>query len=269
MNTDYILLDTGDGKRLEQFGGLRIIRSAKQADWRPTLGKKEWESADAVYENDSWSCEIDDFSVHFDDVSFSLSLLDTGQVGIFPEQMDNWKWLAETTQGENQKILNGFAYTGGSTLFASNHINSVTHLDASKPAVKRAKLNRELSFRTNNNIRFIQDDVISFMEKELKRGNKYNGFIFDPPAFGKGGKGKKWKLTKDLPKLMELIYELADGAPDFLLISAHDPAMDHVHLAKMIKKMCSKSSKIESGELTIPAQSGNDLRNGYFARCRL
>lgn len=269
MNTDYTLLDTGDGKRLEQFGSIRIIRAAKQALWKPALPISEWEKADAVYDDEGWHGITEDFSTHFNDVCFSLGMLESGQVGVFPEQIPNWEWLSEIIKGEKHNIINGFAYTGGSTLFASNHINKVTHLDASKPAIKKAKINAEQSFKDSNDIRYIQDDVLSFLRKEIKRGNRYDGFIFDPPAFGTGGKGKKWKLSKNLPELLEMVYELSDGKPEFILLSAHDQTMDHKKLAKMIKKMCPKSAKIESGDLIMKAESGNDLKNGYFARCKL
>ena len=268
MDTDYKLLDTGNGKRLEQFGSFRIIRAAKQALWKPALPKSEWQKADASFE-DEWKGDIRDFSTSFNDVCFNLGMLESGQVGVFPEQMENWIWLDKVIEGERHSIINGFAYTGGSTMFASNHINKVTHLDASKPAIKRAKENAELSFKKSNDIRYVQDDVMTFLKKELKRGHHYDGFIFDPPAFGKGGKGKKWKLSKDLPELLELVYGLSSGNPAFIMLSAHDPSLDHVKLAKMIKKMCPKSVKVESGDLIIKAKSGNNLKNGYFARCLL
>jgi len=269
MNTDYILLDTGNEKRLEQFGKLRIVRAAKQAKWKPVLPKSEWDAADVSYDEDGWKGDLSDFSIHFDDICFTLDFLESGQVGIFPEQVENWQWLQQVTKGEKHNIINGFAYTGGSTLFASNHINHVTHLDASKPAIKRAKSNAEISFKGENNIRYIQDDVMTFLQKEIKRGKKYEGFIFDPPAFGKGGKGKTWKLSKDLPDLFEMIYELSEGTPSFILLSAHDPSMDHNTLAKMLKKMCPKSVNIESGDLVMSASSGNHMKNGYFARYAL
>lgn len=267
MNTDYKLLDTGNGKRLEQFGSIRIVRDAKQADWKPSLPKSEWAAADASYLKDGWDADLKPFNVSFQNITFSLELLETGQLGIFPEQIENWQWLEKINEGEKFDIINGFAYTGGSTLFASNRINRVTHLDASKPAIKRAKTNMELSFKDENNIRFIQDDVVSFLQKEIKRGKRYDGFIFDPPAFGKGGKGKTWKLSKDLPELMELIYELSGGNPAFILLTAHDPALNHKKLAENISKMCPSSASIESGDLIMPAESGNHLKNGYFARC--
>ncbi|ADD67519.1 conserved hypothetical protein [Denitrovibrio acetiphilus DSM 12809] len=266
MDSDYHLLDTGNGKRLEQFNKIRIVRAAKQADWAPSLPKEEWLAADAVFENDKWNTELKDFTVHFSDITFCLSLMESGQLGVFPEQQKNWQWLAEITQGERHHILNGFAYTGGSTLFSSNHINKVTHLDASKPAIKRAKQNLEFSFKSDNKVRFIQEDVITFMKKEVKRGKRYDGFIFDPPAFGKGGKGKTWKLSKDLPLLMELTYELAGGSPSFMLLSAHDPALDHKYLAKTIRKLCPVSAEVESGDLVMKTQNGNFMNNGYFAR---
>lgn len=192
--------------------------------------------------------------------------MDGGQIGIFPEQTPNWQWLSRITADKKCRIINGFAYTGGSTIFASNPNSEVTHLDASKTSVERAKLNLAISGKDKNKVRFIVDDVLTFLSKEVKRGNRYKGFIFDPPAFGRGGKNKTWKLARDMNDLMELIYQLSDGRPEFLLLSAHDPSLNEDILADLIKKLVPADALIEKGSLVMNCESGRDIKNGYFAR---
>jgi len=269
VNTNYRLLDTGNERRLEQIGNVRVVRNAKQAIWQPKLSEEIWCDADAFFDGEKWQGSIPECLVNFDNNTFEVSMMDGGQVGIFPEQMPNWEWLSKITHDKPYKIINGFAYTGASTIFASSKLTEVTHLDASKTAVTRAKLNLELSCKDDNNVRFIVDDVLTFLQKEVKRGNKYDGFIFDPPAFGRGGKGKTWKLSKDMPELMELIYQLSDGKPSFILLSAHDQSMDEDMLYDMIRKLCPKSADFEKGSLIMNCESGRDIKNGYFARCHV
>ncbi|PLX68758.1 MAG: hypothetical protein C0603_06300 [Denitrovibrio sp.] len=266
METNYKLLDTGSGKKLEQFGDVKLVRTAKQAFWKPSLPANEWGKVKVRYKDEKWIGEIDDFTVTFGDCTFSLGLLETGQIGIFPEQLENWKWLQEITKDKDMKIINGFAYTGGSTLFCSTPNTEVVHLDSSKPSITRAKKNLELSGKSENKVRFINDDVVTFLEKEVQRGNRYDGFVFDPPAFGRGGKGKTWKLSKDLSRLIELIGSLSDGSPKFVLITAHDPDMDGKILENYIRRIAPKDCKIESGDLIMKSDNGRSMRNGYFAR---
>jgi len=266
MKTNYKLLDTGKGRKLEQFGDLKLVRIAKQAFWKPSLPASEWDKAQVRYKDEKWIGESEDFTVTFDDCTFSLGLLETGQVGVFPEQAENWKWLKDVTKDKELKIINGFAYTGGSTLFSSTPKTEVVHLDASKPSITRAKTNLELSGKSENKVRFISDDVVTFLEKEVQRGKKYDGFIFDPPAFGRGGKGKIWKLSKDLSRLIELIGSLSDGSPSFVLITAHDPDMDGKMLSNYLSRIAPKDSNIESGDLIMKSEDGRSMRNGYYAR---
>ncbi|PLX71123.1 MAG: hypothetical protein C0602_02450 [Denitrovibrio sp.] len=266
MNSNYRLLDTGNEKRLEQIGSFRVVRNAKQAFWRPALSKQEWDSADAVFDGEKWEGSLPECRVHFDKKTFDISLMDGGQLGIFPEQSPNWEWLEKVTASKDHLIINGFAYTGASTIFASTTTNEVTHLDASKTSVKRAKINLGLSGKEENSVRFIVDDVITFLEKEVKRGRRYDGFIFDPPAFGRGAKNKIWKIDRDIPVLIELINQLSDGRPAFILLSAHEPSMDENYLADLIKKLCPANTQIEKGSLIMNCESGRNIENGYFAR---
>lgn len=265
MKTDYRLLDTGNGRRLEQFGGIRLVRAAKQAVWRPAMPESEWAKADAVFD-EKWDRGLPDFQVSFGDIIFQLSTAENGQVGVFPEQLPNWQWLADINAGQSYKVLNGFAYTGGSTLFTCKGAEETVHLDASAKSVNTARKNLELSGLTDRNVRFITDDLISFMQKEVRRGTRYDGFIFDPPAFGRGGRNKTWKLEKDLPVLINLMAELSGGAPAFVLLSAHEPTMDSETLARMITPLCRNKSAVEKGRLVMKTESGQNMHNGYFAR---
>ena len=269
MDTDYRLLDTGRERRLEQIGDIRIVRNAKQAFWSPALSKDFWDQADAFFDGESWYGSIPECEVKFGSSTFSISLMDGGQIGIFPEQIPNWHWLEKITENMSWKIINGFGYTGASTVFASHKTNTVTHLDASRTSVNRAKENLRLSGKEDNSVRFIVDDVLSFLRKEVSRGNTYDGFIFDPPAFGRGGKGKTWKLTKDMPELLELMQTLSGGKPSFALLTAHDSSMDENILADTLKQMFPPDAVIEKGPLIMKCESGRDIKNGYFARCVL
>jgi 23S rRNA (cytosine1962-C5)-methyltransferase len=267
MKTNYILLDSGNKKRLELFGDIKVVRPAVQADYKPALDQSKWDNPDLYFDGRSWIGEEKDFKIYFDDIAFSLNPGNNGQLGIFPEQVSNWQWLKKVNKDKSFKIINGFAYTGGSTLFSSNETNEIVHLDASKPAISRAKINAEISGKSNNNIRWVTEDVISFLKKEIKRGNKYQGFIFDPPAFGRGKKGEIWKLNKDLLLLFELINELSDGKPEFILISAHDKNLSLYKLSKIFERLKGiNKSEVEKANLVISSKSRNHLKNGYYVR---
>jgi len=271
MKTNYSLIDIGNKKRLERFGDIVVQRAAMQAEWKPNLERAEWKKADLFFDGEEWRGDDTEteFFVNFDDVVFCLKPMSMGQVGVFPEQARSWKWLEKIIEKSDKsfKVLNGFAYTGGSTMFSSYKNSEVCHVDASKASVNRAKVNAELSGKQDNNIRYIVDDVMTFMEKEVRRGNKYNGFIFDPPAFGRGGKGKTWKLNRDIGKLFSLIDQLSDGTPEFVLISAHDPSMCADDLKKMISGLSGVGAlNIDSGDFIMNAESGRYMHNGYYAR---
>lgn len=270
METNYTLLDTGNGRRLESFGDVIVNRMAKQADWSPAFSKDIWDRADLYFDGKTWFGDTDrEFTTNFDDIVFHLKAMENGQVGIFPDQLQNWRWLRKIIEErrEPMNIINGFAYTGGSTLFSSTTNTDVCHLEGAKASINRAKLNSESSGKSGLKIRWMAEDVITFLTKEVKRGKIYNGFIFDPPAFGRGGKGKVWKLKKDLPKLMELINQLSAGAPEFVLFTAHDPELPMYKLAQLVGELDGVNPReVEKANLVITAESGNHLKNGYFAR---
>ncbi len=270
VETNYTLLDTGNQKRLEKFGDITVVRNAKQAVWKSALSKKYWSQADLIFENNKWNKDFPENTfVTFGDNKFEIKAYEKGQVGIFPEQLSNWLWLEKNIKSRNKffNIINGFAYTGAATVFAGYENTSVCHLDSSKTSVNQAKKNWEISGKSNYRVRFIIDDVLDFLKKELKRGSKYNGFIFDPPAFGRGKKNKIWKFKRDLPSLFKYIDLLSDGNPEFILISAHEQGFSEFELKDMMKEIARVSERnIETGKMIIKAESGNDLPNGYYAR---
>jgi len=200
---------------------------------------------------------------------FELRLSPNRQIGIFPEQLANWQWLKDVISKANRplNILNGFAYTGASTLFASVKGTTITHIDASSSSVNWAKQNCHLSRLENNNIRWIVDDIIAFLTREVKRGSIYDGIILDPPAFGHGKKNATWKISSDLPKLMYLVDKLLSNDPEFMILSCHDKNFGHRELRNEIAKVQSlKNGRIETIDLTIKSETGNGLPAGKCAR---
>ncbi|MFQ5559844.1 MAG: hypothetical protein ACE5FU_04560 [Nitrospinota bacterium] len=273
MKKNYELLDTGKERKLEKFGDVLVNRPAKKAKWRKGFSEEIWKSAGLSFGDGRWNEGASGmlFKAWFADALFELKPLGGGQVGIFPEQEINWVWLSKIATETNRKlnILNGFASTGASTLFCSTENTEVCHVDGSKASVKTAARNAALSRKDENKIRWITDDVVSFMKREVRRGKKYDGFIFDPPAFGRGKGGKEWCLKRDLPFLLETVNQLSRGQPEFVLISSHDPELSSCALGKLLKNLDGvRDEEVESGVLEIPAKSGQNLPGGVYARWR-
>lgn len=271
---DYELIDCGEERRVERFGKTVVNRPCAQAYFarriknldldaffmRKNDGNK-WKMNENVPKN--WQINIGE------KIKAKLSFSENGQVGIFPEQFNNWKWIKEKVEKNpaKLKILNTFAYTGISTLFSSTENTEVCHVDGAKSAINSAKKNAELSGLSENKIRWICDDVLTFMEREIRRGNKYNAIIMDPPAFGRGG-GKTWKISRDLPKLMELVEELLSENPLFVILTCHAPeyfsAEDFAEILEAIPQF--KDKKAEELYLDIPSEKGNSLPSSFGAR---
>ena len=285
---NYKFLDCGNGRRLEKIGRWLIDRPAPQADWDPGLSESEWNMADAVYrgrgKSGTWdfrSPELkqvpEDFRFIMDSVVMELRFSENGQIGIYPEQIPNWEWLSKQTGliKEPAKVLNGFAYTGGSTLFSSlggagrNRIDTC-HVDASKSSVNWARCNRDLSGLQEQTIRFVVEDILRFMEREIKRRRTYQGLILDPPAFGRAPGGRTWVLKKDLYTLIDLSIRLMGENPRFILLSCHDPEITPEILTQQIARFPGvKKGKIETLNLKLPSKHGRSLPNGIAARWSL
>ncbi len=277
-SSDYELIDCGNERRLERFGKTIVNRPAPQAFWNRDGFIEEWKKSDAYYERyeektSKWSKESkfpENWTIKIDNITLQLRASSNNQLGIFPEQLDNWRWMTKKIQEAKHplKILNTFAYTGVATLMASATAEDVEvcHLDGAKSAVSWARKNAELSGLEKNPIRWIVDDVLKFMEREVKRGKKYDGIILDPPAFGRGAK-RDWKIQRDLPFLLELVGKLLTDKPCFVIFSCHAIEFTAEALAKMLEEIpVFRGEKAKAIDLTISASKGNDLPSSICAR---
>lgn len=217
------LLDVGDDRRLERFGDRVLDRPAPGAPWPTRLEPGDWAVADLRYDReDGWTgTDVGPWSVSVDGVVLELRPTDTGQVGLFPEQIGYWPWLRTSLAGrEGPSVLHLFAHTGATTLALARAGAQVTHVDGSRPAVGWARRNAELSGLAAAPIRWIIDDALAFAQREARRGRRYDGFVLDPPSFGHGPKGTRWELADALPDLLEACAAVAaDDA--FVLLTAH------------------------------------------------
>jgi len=256
------------------------------------LDQGEWKDAKVRFEATGWQGlehVPEDWRVHVhSNLVFSLLPSEQGQLGIFPEQLDNWNWIRSQGKRSSGKsigngsilnILNGFAYTGGSSIAALGMMMQegdaaaaavkVTHLDAAKASVSWAARNAIASGFEDASCRFLVDDCLTFLHREVKRGNKYDGLIFDPPAFGRGGGNKIWKLEKDLPTLVSLLPALLSSSPRFLLLSCHDVAWPSQKLEQLLREVNIPAGGVwEKGDLTLKSNR-NGARNlplGQFVR---
>lgn len=274
-NDSYSILDSGDFEKLEKVGPYRIIRPSPVSAYKkskPSL----WKDPDAKYEKDEkgggkwkWFTQHkEEFSISLKQYTVKIRFTPFGHLGIFPEQMENWKWLEKVCSGmkPNEDVLNLFAYSGLSTIACAMGGVPVCHLDASKGMVQWARENAALSGLSDRPIRWIVDDVLKFLRREIRRKKKYAGFILDPPSFGRGSKGEVWKIEKDLPELLDLLMELCSGDPHFLLLSGHSTGFGPTALMRILESTISGQGKFECGEMTIPESSGLMYPAGAYAR---
>jgi 23S rRNA (cytosine1962-C5)-methyltransferase len=279
-NHSYELLDSGQGRKLERFGSYVLARPAAQAVWQQALPEEVWARADAAFSREkenAWVKKSDlpeTWTIDIDGIKFKLSTTDFGHLGIFPEQRNCWKWIQSTVKmakersGIPPKVLNLFAYSGGSTLAAAKGGASVCHLDASKGMVAWARENATLNNLEQAPIRWIVDDVTKFLLRERKREHFYDAIIFDPPTFGRGSQGEIFKIEEEILNLMSLCRTLLSEHPLFVFFSCHTPgfspiAMDHL----MNQMMEGISGKIDAGEMILSGRKDVfSLPSGTFAR---
>ncbi len=281
---DYELLDFGNERKLERFGPLVLDRPAPAAinrQERPEL----WKTADAKFDLSSntksgpqrgeWNLGSDiptSWTICFDELQFELKRTDFGHIGIFPEQAKNWQWICEALRGcsEPIKVLNLFAYTGGSTIAAATKNASVTHVDAAANVVAWARRNAELSNLSHAPIRWITEDALKFAQRELKRNRQYDAVILDPPSYGHGPGGEVWKIDQHLPELLQVCRELTGPQPKFLLLTCHAAGYDGLRLKDCLKDagFDGHTSSTEFGDLWLTMADGRQLHSGTFARIR-
>ena len=274
----YKLLDTGGFRKLEQVGPFRLIRPAATAVWDPRLSEKEWTgdlAAEFVRHRDgSGEWKVRDreaekpFEIEIHGVKFLIKLTSFGHLGIFAEQESNWLKFRELVAARKSKtrILNLFAYTGGSSLFCASAGAEVAHVDASKGTVKWASENAKLSGLSDRPIRWLVDDVKEFVTRELRRGSKYDGIILDPPSYGKGEKKQVWKIETDLmPLLRDLQKIFSAEAGSFVCLSAHSEAYTPTSLANQLSRVFGADGDLSAEEMLIKDQSGLALPSGASA----
>ncbi|OGG35290.1 hypothetical protein A2363_02625 [Candidatus Gottesmanbacteria bacterium RIFOXYB1_FULL_47_11] len=263
---DYELLDSGNGMKLERFNSYTVARPDPRAIWKPT--KSDWQ-ADATHVNDKWDIKNtppNPWTVSYKQLVFTLRPTSFKHVGVFPEQATNWTWLEQIIHGDNLKVLNLFAYTGGATLSAASAGATVTHVDAAKSTIDWAHENVIASGLKNKPIRWIEEDAMKFVMRETKRGNTYDGVILDPPRFGRGSKGEIWKIEEDLPKLLTEIKKILAPTPKFILLNAYTADLSPIVLHHLMTDLTT-GGKITFGELTLKESTGGRLLpSGIFAR---
>lgn len=279
----YQLLDMGDGRKLERLGSHSIIRPAPQAIWPKRLDDEAWQSAEAEYRyfkgkesGGEWTFHkrlpAEGWTLGFRDLTFKVNPTGFGHIGLFPEQAPNWVWTRDRLERRDKlNILNVFGYTGAGTLAAAAAGARVTHVDASRPSVAWARRNLELSGLRERPVRWIVDDVLKFLKRERRRGNRYHGIIMDPPTFGRGAKKEVWKIERDLPELMDLCRQILAPDPVLLLVSAHTPGFSALTLENMLLTYLAnpKTGVLESGEMSIyDNASGLSLPSGFYSRWR-
>ncbi len=274
----YMLLDFGKGKRLEQWGTYTLIRPDPTAQGS-SINASTWESADATYEGEKgkgeWvrKSEIPDhWTVDFDDLQLLIRLAPYKHTGVFPEQRENWQWMREHAKSRSLKILNLFAYTGGATVALARDGHHVTHVDSSKPAVAWAKENAALNSIAPDRIRWIVDDAAVFVAREIKRGNRYDAVILDPPAYGHGPDGNAWRAERDLAPLLENIAVLLSDNPAFLVLNGYARQDTPDSFRRLLTGILRSKTRIQHidfaiAELVLSTPDNRRLSTGVAARC--
>ena len=280
---DYELIDCGDFEKLERFGDMILIRPEPQAVWPKSLPSAEWEKRYHIRfkgrsatsgewqkkspkHPDRWHIAYRNELV---EIRFRLGLTSFKHVGIFPEQAVNWDYISESVKAiknPRPKFLNLFAYTGGASLIARAAGADVTHVDSIKQVVTWANENQELSGLQD--IRWMVEDALKFVQRELKRGNTYHGIILDPPAYGHGPKGEKWKLEDNIRDMMRDVVQLLDPEEHFLILNTYSLGFSSVIVENLIRTSFPAVQNLEVGELYLQATAGTKLPLGVFGKFR-
>src|SRR3989344_534549 len=276
-STDYELIDSGDGEKLERYGSVVLSRPDPQVLWSKKVTGAEWNEALAVFTragtSGKWKIlsEIKQpWNVSLNGLTFQLQLLPSKHLGLFPEQGVQWKWLEDKISSSNRKIsvLNLFGYTGGASLACAKAGADVCHVDSSEFVVDLAHTNMKLSGLSDKKIRFIVDDVRKFVEREIKRGNKYDVILMDPPVYGKGAKGEVWKIEEDLMPLLSRLRNILSESPLAIVLNGYASGYSSITYAQMLEEVAKNlRGKISHGELVIKESSGTRvLTCGIYAR---
>jgi len=275
---DYEVLDTGDGEKLERWGKVLLRRPDPQTIW-PKADEALWQGADARYHRSErgggeWEFMTrlpERWTVGFRELTFYVRPTGFKHTGLFPEQAANWIWMGDLIRRSGRKdvkVLNLFGYTGGATLACAAAGAHVTHVDAAKGMVLWAKENRELSGIPETSCRWIVEDAMRFIQREIRRGNHYDGILMDPPSYGRGPAGEVWKLENELYNLIETSSRLLSGDPLFFLINSYTTGFQASVLSNMLDRCVIRrfGGRADCEELCLPVTAGGVLPCGASGR---
>lgn len=266
---DYEILDMADGKKLERWGKFILDRPDPQIVWKEKTNKELWNKANAIYHRSKkgggyWENKTSvpsNWQIRYKDLTFNIKQMGFKHTGLFPEQAVNWEYMINKIKNSNRKIkvLNLFAYTGGATVACAYAGADVVHVDASKGMVSWAKENIVSSNLEDRYVRFIVDDCIKFVQREIRRGNKYDAIVMDPPSFGRGANGEVWNIEESLFPLIKLCEEVLSDNPLFFLINSYTTGMSPTVLENILNITINRkyNGRVTSGEVGLPMKDSN------------
>ena len=265
---DYEILDMANGEKLERWNNIYLIRPDPQIIWKEKSYPEKWKQANARYNRSSsgggnwqrYKKIPDAWQVKYKDLTFNIKPMGFKHTGLFPEQAVNWDWMINKIKnaGREIKVLNLFAYTGGATVACSYARASVCHVDSSKGMVTWAKENVASSGLADRPVRYIIDDVTKFVQREIRRGNKYDAIIMDPPSYGRGKNGEVWQFENNIADLVELCSQVLSDNPLFFLINSYTTGISSKVLENILTlKLHKKYGKLSSGEIGLPMKESN------------
>ena len=266
---DYEVIDTSKGEKLERWGDYILVRPDPQVIWDTKRNDPRWKKKNGHYHRSragggEWEFFDlpEEWQIGYYDLRFNLKPFSFKHTGLFPEQATNWEWFSNLIRnaGRPIKVLNLFAYTGGATLSAASAGASVTHVDAAKGMVGWAKENAASSNLADRPVRWLVDDCVKFVEREIRRGNKYEAIIMDPPSYGRGPKGEIWKIEESIFPFIELTMDILSDDPLFYLVNSYTTGLQPAVLTYMLSMTVRKKygGTVESSEIGLPV-SGNGL----------
>ncbi len=276
---DYKILDMADGQKLEKWGDVILSRPDPQIIWKDKIYPEKWKNINATYHRSktgggAWEYKKkvpQQWQIKYKELTFNIKPMGFKHTGLFPEQAVNWDWMINKIQNSNReiKVLNLFAYTGGATVACSYAGASVCHVDSSKGMVTWAKENIASSGLSERPVRYIVDDVVKFVNREIRRGNKYDAIIMDPPSYGRGANGEVWQFENNIYDLVELCSKVLSENPLFFLINSYTTGISSKVLENILNLTVAKNYKgsVSSGEIGLPMEDSKlILPCGIFGR---
>ena len=276
---DYKILDMADGQKLEKWGEVILARPDPQIIWKEKTYPEKWKNINATYHRSktgggAWEYKKkipNQWQIKYKDLTFNIKPMGFKHTGLFPEQAVNWDWMIDKIKKSkrNIKVLNLFAYTGGATVACTSAGATVCHVDSSKGMVTWAKENIASSGLAERPVRYIVDDVVKFVNREIRRGNKYDAIIMDPPSYGRGANGEVWQFENNIYDLVDLCKNVLSDKPLFFLINSYTTGISSKVLENILNlTVCKKyKGKVSSGEVGLPMEKSNlILPCGIFGR---